>query len=156
MSSTARGGKGLGKQEKGFNCASASSRALLVVATLAQHRSRTQLASVVLRLRHRHPHCLGLNSSRLQFLSQNWNWNCYECKLKVYKSNKFHLSRFNFFCAGHVVQLSLPFALALPLRLPFCISKIFANCCAFSESIFNAKCTIWRNIPCHALPPRSL
>lgn len=67
MSSTARGGKGLGKQEKGFNCASASSRALLVVATLAQHRSRTQLASVVLRLRLRlrHPHCLGLNSSRL-------------------------------------------------------------------------------------------
>lgn len=65
MSSTARGGKGLGKQEKGFNCASASSRALLVVATLAQHRSRTQLASVVLRLRLRHPHCIGLNSSRL-------------------------------------------------------------------------------------------
>jgi len=52
---------------------------------------------------------------------------CYECKLKVYKSNKFHLSCFNF--------TRLP----LPLHLH---SEIVANCWAFRQRIFNAKCTV--------------
>lgn len=51
---------------------------------------------------------------------------CYECKLKVYKSNKFHLSCFNF--------TRLP-----PLHLH---SEMVANCWAFRQRIFNAKCAI--------------
>lgn len=97
----------------------------------SSNRRWVQVPTVVLRLAMKLPltrtkkdlspipsQCQPLKTDAFGFFSE-WNWNCYcncyECKLKVYKSNKFHLSCFNFASGRFFV---------LAFRLPFCISKL--------------------------------
>lgn len=162
-------GCGLQQQEKGFNCVWALSYALSLSCPKRQEQDTTGnccpttrhgiAIAFALALTLTDPHSPPKNcrlwfSFQLRLVRGGWEegWRgvsvgrCYECKLKVYKSNKFHLRCFNLFHS--FLYFSFPLS-----ALAIFHFKIVANCWAFSQRIFNAKCTISKSTLSPLLPP---